>query len=205
MSNPVWPMLAAERSAVLDFGSTLSDADWKRASACAGWSVRDVLAHITAGAQTTPLNFAPGMAVSGFSFARLGARQIKATAAASPAELMAVLRTRVDARTLPGNAYLTEVLVHGEDMRWGVGTGPGEHAPEILVAAAEAVKKTGGPVHGKRRAEGLKLVATDVDWTSGEGPEVSGPLILLIMAMCGRSFALEQLTGAGTDRLASRA
>ena len=71
MSNPVWPMLAAERSALAGYLATLSDADWRCASPCTGWTVRDLVAHVVAGAETTPLNFGPSMIVSGFSFDRL--------------------------------------------------------------------------------------------------------------------------------------
>ena len=204
MSNPVWPMLAAERSAVIDFSSTLSDADWTRESACSGWSVRDVLAHIVAGARTTPLNFAPDMAIAGFSFARLGARQIRQAGETKPAQLVAELRTRVAAKTVPGKAYLGEVFVHGEDMRRGVGAEPGSRQAATMIAVADYFKGTGGPVHGRRRAEGLKLTATDVDWTSGTGPEVSGPLVLLIMAICGRGYALDGLSGAGLEQMTAQ-
>jgi uncharacterized protein (TIGR03083 family) len=203
MSNPVWPMLAAERSALVDFVPTLSDADWKRESNCPGWSVRDLLAHIVAGAKTTPLTFGPSLAISGFSFDRLGERGIRQAGSATPAQLTAELRTRIDAKTVPGKAYLTEVFVHGEDLRRSVGAEPGTHPVDHLVTVADYVKTTGGPVRGKRRAQGLTFEASDVDWTTGSGPTVRGPLVLLIMAICGRGFALDELTGAGKDALAA--
>ncbi|MGX1804131.1 maleylpyruvate isomerase family mycothiol-dependent enzyme [Nocardia sp. NPDC055321] len=39
--------IRAERAAVLDFLRTLSAADWARPSAAAGWSVQDVVTHMT--------------------------------------------------------------------------------------------------------------------------------------------------------------
>jgi uncharacterized protein (TIGR03083 family) len=203
MGSPLWPMLAAERSALLDYAPTLTDAEWKRESNCAGWSVRDLLAHIVAGAKTTPLTFGPSLAISGFSFDRLGERGIRQQGSATPAQLTAQLRTRVDAKTVPGKAYLTEVLVHGEDIRRSVGAEPGDHPVDHLVAVADYVKTTGGPVHGKRRAQGLTFEASDVDWTAGSGPIVRGPLVLIVIAICGRGFALDELSGAGKDSLAS--
>lgn len=91
MSNPVWPMLAGERAALVDYLTTLSDADWNRETPCAGWTVRDQLAHVVAGANTTPLTFGPSFIGAGFSFDRLGARGIRRQAAATPAELIAAL------------------------------------------------------------------------------------------------------------------
>jgi uncharacterized protein (TIGR03083 family) len=204
MSSPIWPMLAAERSALVAFLPTLSDADWKRPTPCPDYSVRDQVAHIVAGAKTTPLTFGPSLAISGFSFDKLGARGIRQQGDASPAELIAALNTRVHAKTVPGVAYLGEVLVHGEDIRQGIGAAPGDHPVAHLVAVADYYKGTGGPVHGKRRVENLKLSATDVAWTTGSGPEVRGPLVLLIMAICGRGFAVEGLSGPGKDQFAAR-
>ena len=70
MSNSVWPMLAAERSALVDYLPTLAAADWSCPTPCAGWTVHDLVAHVVAGAKTTPVTFVPGMIVSGFSFDR---------------------------------------------------------------------------------------------------------------------------------------
>ena len=204
MSSPVWPMLAAERSAFVAYLPTLSEADWRLPSPCPGWSVRDQVAHIVAGANTTPLTFGPSLAISGFSFDKLAVRGIRQQGDRSSTELTTALSARVHAKTLPGLAYLGEVLVHGEDVRRAVGAPPGDHPEAHLVAVADYFKKTGGPVHGKRRIEGLKLSATDVLWTTGSGPEVQGPLLLLIVAMCGRGFAVEGLSGPGRDKLASR-
>ena len=49
----------------------------------------------------------------------------------------------------------------------------------------------------KGNAKGLKLVATDVDWTAGDGPQVTGPGEALLMAAAGRAQALEDLSGDG--------
>jgi uncharacterized protein (TIGR03083 family) len=204
MSSPIWPMLAAERAALVDYLPTLSEADWSRPSPCAGWSVRDQLAHVVAGAKTTPLTFGPSLIRSGFSFDKLGARGIEQQRDASAKDLTESLRSRIHAKTVPGSAYLGEIVVHGEDIRHGVGAPPGDHPAAHLVAVADYYKKSGAPVRGKQRVVGLKLTATDVAWTTGEGPEVKGPLVLLIMAMCGREFAVEGLTGPGLEQLAAR-
>ena len=54
---------------------------------------------------------------------------------------------------------------------------------------------------GKQRAAGLRLVATDAEWSHGEGAEVRGPLVSLLMAVSGRGEALDDLTGPGLVRL----
>jgi hypothetical protein len=52
---------------------------------------------------------------------------------------------------------------------------------------------------------GLKLTATDVDWSTGDGPEVSGPAMSLILAMVGRAGALDDCAGSGVEELRRRA
>ena len=185
MSNPVWPMLAAERTALVDYLPTLSDGDWKCQSPCAGWTVHDLIAHVVAGAQTTPLNFGPGLIASGFSFDRLAARGIRQQGNANPTQLIAALRARIDAKTQPGKAYLGEIVVHSEDLRRAVGAPAGDHPAAHLIAVGDYYAGSGGPVGGKKRVAGLKLSATDLEWTTGSGPEVEGPLVALIMATCG--------------------
>ena len=59
-------------------------------------------------------------------------------------------------------------------------------------------------IGAKDRIKGLRLTATDADWSTGEGPEVSGPVLSLAMAMTGRSAALAELTGEGVEVLRSR-
>lgn len=56
----------------------------------------------------------------------------------------------------------------------------------------------------KKRIAGLTLVATDVDWSYGEGPEVRGPAEALLKVTCGRPVALADLEGPGLERLRSR-
>ena len=52
--------------------------------------------------------------------------------------------------------------------------------------------------------KGLRLRATDVDWSTGEGPEVAGPAMDLILAMTGRTAPLEACEGDGVEILRSR-
>jgi hypothetical protein len=48
------------------------------------------------------------------------------------------------------------------------------------------------------------LVATDAEWSTGAGPEVSGPVEALLMAVAGRSVAVADLSGDGVDALVAR-
>ena len=95
-------------------------------------------------------------------------------------------------------------MVHGEDIRRPLGA-TGVHPTEHLITLAEMYKKTGAPLRGKERVKGLKLRAADVDWQIGDGPEVSGPCMSLILAMVGRTEALTDCEGEGVAKLRERA
>ena len=56
----------------------------------------------------------------------------------------------------------------------------------------------------KGNAKGLRLAATDVDWTAGDDPEVTGPGKALLMAAAGRVQALDDLSGDGLPTLQKR-
>ena len=100
-------------------------------------------------------------------------------------------------------AMLGEIIVHGEDIRRPLGLTHGSPEPALL-ALADSWKRSNLLIGAKRRISGLRLRATDTEWTHGDGPEVAGPLQSLILAMTGRKGALSDLTGDGVTLLADR-
>ncbi len=57
---------------------------------------------------------------------------------------------------------------------------------------------------GPPRVAGLQLVATDAEWSTGEGPQVRGPVSNLLLTVAGRPAGLARLTGPGVDGLTGR-
>ena len=96
------------------------------------------------------------------------------------------------------------VVVHGQDMCRPLGVKrdlPKSH----LVPVANTVKVDVYRFGTKKRIAGLRLTASDMDWTYGIGPEVTGPLEALVMMMAGRAVALDDLSGEGKAVLFGRA
>jgi hypothetical protein len=56
----------------------------------------------------------------------------------------------------------------------------------------------------RRVAKNLRLVATDIEWSCGEGPEVSGTAEALLMAVAARPLVLADLSGDGVATMAQR-
>jgi uncharacterized protein (TIGR03083 family) len=96
------------------------------------------------------------------------------------------------------------VLIHGQDICRPLGIRrvlPEGH----LVPVADFVKNDVHIFGAKKRIAGLTLTATDMDWSHGSGPEVTGPAEALVMMMAGRLVALDDLSGEGKVALATRA
>lgn len=73
-----------------------------------------------------------------------------------------------------------------------------------MIRVADSYKGSNLVIGAKRRVAGLRLRATDAAWTHGDGPEVAGPMIALLLAMAGRPAAISDLTGDGLATLSSR-
>jgi uncharacterized protein (TIGR03083 family) len=201
-----WPLIKAERVALIADLENLSDAQWATQSLCAGWTVRDVLAHITTTAKMTPGRFVGRLAGSGFRFNAMNAKGVQEEQGASPADALARFKAVLDRTTAPPgplDAMVAEIVIHGEDIRRPLGIAR-TYQPEALTLVGDFVIKGNLLLGGKRRATGLTLTAADVDWHRGTGPEVTGPLPALISALTGRKAGLADLTGDGLATLTGR-
>ena len=204
--NSPWPLIHAEREALIDDLGTLTDEQWATPSLCAGWTVRDVLGHMIATAKMTPPRFFAKMAAAGFRFNNMTAKAVAAEATANPADGLANFRSHLKDTTAPpgpAEAMLGEAVIHSADIRTPLGI-PHEYPEEALRRVADFYQGSNLLTGAKRRIDGLSLRATDTGWSTGSGPEVTGPHLSLIQAMIGRSAALAELSGAGVDTLKSR-
>lgn len=201
-----WPLIHAEREALIADLGTLSNEQWATPSLCDDWTVRDVLGHMIATAKMTPPRFFVKMAAAGFSFNNMAAKGVAGEATANPVDGLANFRSRLRDTTAPPGpveAMLGEAVIHPADIRTPLGIAH-EYPEEALNRVADFYKASNLIVGAKRRIDGLTLRATDTGWSTGSGPEVTGPHLSLILAMTGRSAALSDLSGEGVDTLKSR-
>ena len=201
-----WKLIHKERAATADTLTTLTAAQWAKPSLCGGWSVRETAAHIVLGAEQTTPHFVGRMAANGFRFNTMMDRDARRTGVLAPDELIARLRARVTTTNKPPAPAMTmlgEVVVHSDDIRRPLGL-ENHSSPDVLIACLEMYKNASFPVGTKKRIDGLRLVATDVDWSHGTGPEVTGPAMSIVMAMTGRAAGLDELGSEGLATLRRR-
>jgi uncharacterized protein (TIGR03083 family) len=197
----------AERLSLADFLDSLDDHEWRADSLCPGWTVHDVAAHLTLSTRTTLLVAIRGAIRARGDVNRMIADLARERAATfGPAALVAQLReTAGSARRAPGAAPLdplVDALVHGQDIARPLGRSR-EMPGEPTIAALDHVRNS--RFYGARgRLRGTRLIATDREWSAGEGPhEVRGPAGDLLLVATGRAAGLSALAGAGVERIAA--
>jgi uncharacterized protein (TIGR03083 family) len=211
----VWPLVHAERSALIEDLERLDDRSWEMPSLCDGWTVHDVVAHLVNTARTTRLGFLVALARARFDFDRQNTRGVERERRASPRETLEQLR-RVASRTsgppAPLDTRLVEEVVHGEDIRRPLGL-TRAYSQEAVVRALRLQVRTSASFGGARElVAGVRLTAVDAGHelpcavdavvSIGDGPEISGTALSLLLAVSGRRVALDELDGPGVGALA---
>ena len=202
----MWTTIAAERGALADDLAGLPGEAWTTPSLCDGWTVHDVLAHMTSTAAMTPPKFLAGFIGAGFNFPKFSAKGIAQHRGSSPSEALQNFRAQQHSTSSPPGpklSWLGETIVHAEDIRRPLGI---RHAyPADAVRSLLDYYKGSNTIIGtKSRIDGLTLRATDADWSHGSGPVVEGPILALLVASTGRGAACDELTGEGLETLRSR-
>ncbi len=189
---------------------SLTPDEWAAPSLCTGLSVRDVVVHIAAHIHREPRSarIAAAYVLTGFAVARTERRldrwQRRRHAARSTDEIVDWLAEPISSPDSP--TQLSELVIHQQDVRRAISR------PRVIAAdRLRAVLDFSASKDGNRsvnfannRIGGLRLVATDLDWTLGDGPEVTGPGEAILVAINGRNQALSDLSGPGLPTLIRR-
>lgn len=198
-SDTVWHHIDHERLRLAEVLEGLDDTQWLTGSLCAGWTVRDVAAHL-AMAHARARDVALPLLRSGFAMPRM----IRRSAVASRLErdeIVAALRRFVGSRRrapfISELEPLVDVLVHGQDICLPLGIDLTMPPDAACVAADRIVALNRVPqVRLRRPLVGVRLEADDVDWSTGRGTVVHGPVQALVMLVAGRGTAVrDQLRG----------
>lgn len=199
-------LVVDERREWASFLRTLSEAQWDRPSLCDGWTVRDVVAHAVSYEEATPLAVASrfvrgGLRLSGANAVGLRDRGF-VPASALIDELERNLHPRGLTRMFGSRIALLDAVVHNQDIRRALGF-PRLIPAERLVPCLNFAR-VAPPIAAYPRIRGLRMTATDLDWSAGRGPLVNGPAETLLMAIAGRRTSYDDLAGPGAAILLSR-
>jgi uncharacterized protein (TIGR03083 family) len=198
----------AERRGLADQLEELGPDEWRVRSLCPEWTVHDVLAHLTLATRLSK-----AAAIGGVLRARGDVNSMirdssrRRAREFGPAELVAQLRETAGSARRPLGTQppdpLVDVLVHGQDMTRPLGRRR-DMPPDRVGPALDHVW-TSSFYGARKRFAGLRLVATDLDWSAGDGDrEVRGPAGDLLLLATGRAAGLDGLGGPGRDEAAAR-
>jgi uncharacterized protein (TIGR03083 family) len=198
---------AANRRVLADFFDGLDQDQLQARSLCDAWTVREVLGHLV-----MPLTGSVG----GFLLQVVRARGSINRASEAVAselsrrpvnELTALLRDKADLHgKAPGvgpMGQMTDGCVHLRDCARPLGL-PDDVSTDDWRMVLDWLPSGVPGLVPKRRLEGLRLEATDQEWSWGAGDEITGPSEALAMAVSGRTVALNDLSGPGVDLLRQR-
>lgn len=207
ISKPDLMALAEEeRTELLGLLRSLTATQWDAQSLCSRWRVRDVATHVVSYDELSKRLLAATFLRGGLRVSRVNDVALKRYAALAPDGIIDLvarnLRPRGLASGLGGGIALTDGTIHHQDIRRALGLP--RAAPADRLAAVLDFALGAPTLPAKRNARGLKLIATDIDWSTGDGPEVTGSGEALLMSLAGRPQAVDELGGAGLGTLRSR-
>lgn len=194
-----WQVVDRERASLVDLLEGLGPQEWEKPTQCGDWRVRDVAAHLTIAARISYGAVLREFVRARGSFDRMIHDTSVREGELPVTEIVANLRSTIGTRRLaPGTTRrepLLDILVHGQDIALALGR---ERAMPVEAArdAADRVWTMRFPPRPWPLPR-HRLVATDVEWTRGEGEEISGPISALLLLLTGRTAAASpRLNGA---------
>jgi uncharacterized protein (TIGR03083 family) len=191
-------LVAAEYSALASALADISVDAWDTASLCAGWRIREVVAHLTMATRYDETQFLAELQAAEFDFDRLLNTIAARDANLDVETLLAGLRSDTMQRfTTPDGGSLgalSHVVIHGLDVTvpLGIGRVSSDRSVGLVLdglTANGAQTRFGGVI------EGRTLAATDVVWTWGSGVPLEASGGDLILALTGRAVPAERLRG----------
>ena len=183
--------ITAEFLALADLLDTQPESGWETPSLCAGWRVREVVAHMTMPVRYSPEEFMAQLQECGGDFTRLSNAVASRDAVLPTTVLVGNLRDDVLHHwTPPGGGQtgaLNHVVIHGLDITVPLGV-ERRSSDETLRVVLDDLTRGGTHAHFGFDVTGLSLQATDMDWSFGSGTPVTGTGQDLALLICGRQL-----------------
>ncbi|WP_434619957.1 maleylpyruvate isomerase family mycothiol-dependent enzyme [Arthrobacter sp. A5] len=187
--DDLMPTIATERRTFSDVLDALPEQAWNTPSLCAGWRVREVVAHMTMPLRFSAPRFIGEMVRSRGNFARMADRVARLDAQASIGTLLDGWRTNEDNRWKPPSGglkgALTHDVVHGLDITIPLGIEHPVSEPALRIVLDHATSPL-SLKHFGLDLTGTRLEADDLDWAFGDGEPLRGAARHLLMVLMDR-------------------
>ena len=210
--DELWAAIDAQRTRTVNLLGDLTPAEWDHASLCDGWRVRDVAAHLTM--QQMSL----GEALKGFLRHPGRINHVIQAAAVGkanrrpPEQLTAEINATIGSRRVnvgvTPRETLIDIIVHGQDIAIPLRRKL-EVSPEVAAFTATQLWSYQDSRKGRWMSRvfrpvpfrSFRLIATDTEWSVGDGGEIRGPILALVLMLTGRTAGFTYLAGPGAAAL----
>ena len=195
--------IAAERRAFSNILQALPQQAWNTPSLCAGWRVREVVAHMTMPLRFSTPRFMGELLRSRGNFDHMADRVARHDAQEPVSTLLHRWRTNEDTRWKPPGGglqgALTHDVVHGLDITIPLGIKHPVGDANLLTVLDHATSPL-SQKHFRLDLTGIRLEANDLDWAFGDGEPLHGAAHHLLMVLMDRRLPTGVLTGEATAR-----
>ena len=197
-------MIAAQRADLASALGELAPGEWDELTLCAGWRVREVVAHITMPFRLGRGRFALELAKSRGRFNEMADRVARHDAAAmSAAELAGAVSSNAGHPWKPpGGGYtgaLAHDLIHGLDITVPLGLARPVPEERLRLVLPDSLTDRSVTFFGVD-LDGIELRAEDMDWTLGSGAPLKGAASDLLLVLSGRTLPPGRLAGEPSAR-----
>jgi uncharacterized protein (TIGR03083 family) len=210
-------LISPHRAALAEALSELTADQWAGATLCAGWTPGHVLAHLTMPYRISEQDFMQGLQRCGGDFTRFSDVLAETDGEIPQAELTGVLAANAGTPWAPPGGGLAGALshdvIHGLDICWPLGLEyqiPGRAMTTVLDSVTSALPPEAAatlaaglhPEAGRTTLfgfplDGIKVSATDLGWSAGQGAELTGRGRDLLPLLAGRQVPRELFGGPG--------
>lgn len=200
-----WTTAAESRREFADLIAGLTEEQLATASLCPGWTVQDVAGHAVSFIEMSLPTMMFGMAKSGFNVDKAWFKNAKKYGAQPVADIVAKLRDHAakpsPMKSFPAELTTTDMAVHAQDVRRALNIDAKPSDAVLLEALNFCTTHAKGKMQVPTdHIAGLRLEATDLDWSWGSGKLVSGPAEAILMGINRRNVSAE-LSGDGVADL----
>ncbi len=202
-----WNLVAKARTDFADVLDGLNDQQLAATTLCAGWTPLEIAGHLVSFVEMSLPTMMMSMAKAGFNpdkawianatkYSEMGAPAISRSLRANAAKTAPI-------KSFPAGVSVVDVAVHTQDVRRPLGL-EGELDTDVVRAGLDfCTTAKQGKIHvDPKDIAGLRLEATDMDWSWGQGAEVRGTAEAILMAINRRDVSAD-LEGEGVSKLPS--
>jgi uncharacterized protein (TIGR03083 family) len=197
-------MIAAQRGELAAVLSELPASRWDEPTLCAGWRVREVVAHVTMPFRYSGRRFMLELAKSRGRFNEMADRLARRDAAElSPGELADAVKSNINHPWKPpGGGFegaLAHDVIHGMDITVPLGIVQPIPEDRLRLVLPKSTTEKSVRFFGVD-LDGIEVRACDLDWSLGSGTPLTGTAQDLLLVICGRKLPAGRLHGTPARR-----